>query len=168
MATLLKVTRTMRDLLVNGVSMVNALKLTSRVAGNNRIRRKLDEIRAAVEEGRSFSKSLAGDNVFPETMVWKLQMGEEKGIVEDALSEVVDVILQKAVLTGASDVHIEPHKAGIRTRYRIDGIFHELGFVPMKIHDQVVARVKVLADLISHKREVSQEGRITINAGAKQ
>jgi type II secretory pathway component PulF len=88
MATLLKITRTMRDLLVNGVSMVNALKLTSRVAGNNRIRRKLDEIRAAVEEGRSFSKSLAGDNVFPETMVWKLQMGEEKGIVEDALGEV--------------------------------------------------------------------------------
>lgn len=88
MATLLKVTRTMRDLLVNGVSMVNALKLTSRVAGNNRIRRKLDEIRAAVEEGRSFSKSLAGDDVFPETMVWKLQMGEEKGIVEDALGEV--------------------------------------------------------------------------------
>jgi type IV pilus assembly protein PilC len=88
MATLLKVTRTMKDLLVNGVSMVNALKLTSRVAGNNRIRRKLEEIRAAVEEGRSFSKSLGGDDVFPETMVWKIQMGEEKGIIEEALGEV--------------------------------------------------------------------------------
>lgn len=88
LATLLKVTRTMRDLLVNGVSMVNALKLTASVAGNNRIRRKLDEIRAAVEEGRSFSKSLGGDDIFPETMVWKLQMGEEKGIVEEALAEV--------------------------------------------------------------------------------
>lgn len=87
MATLLKVTRTMRDLLVNGVSMVNTLKLTSRVSGDNRIRRKLDEIRAAVEEGGSFSKALTGD-VFPETMVWKLQMGEEKGIVEDSLAEV--------------------------------------------------------------------------------
>ena len=82
-------------------------------------------------------------------------------------SEVVDVILQKAVLTGASDVHIEPSKFGIRTRYRIDGIFQDLGHLPMKIHDQIVARVKVLADLISHKREVSQEGRITINAGTK-
>lgn len=87
MATLLKVTRTMRDLLINGVSMVNTLKLTARIAGNNRIRRKLDEIRAAVEEGGSFSKSLTGD-VFPETMVWKLQMGEEKGIVEESLGEV--------------------------------------------------------------------------------
>jgi type II secretory pathway component PulF len=87
-ATLLKVTRTMRDLLLNGVSMVNALRLTARVAGNNRIRRKLELIRGAVEEGASFSKSLAGDDVFPDTMVWKLQMGEEKGIVEESLSEI--------------------------------------------------------------------------------
>jgi type IV pilus assembly protein PilC len=87
MATLLKVTRTMRDLLVNGVSMVNALKLTARVSGQNRVRKKLDDIRAAVEEGGSFSKSLQGE-VFPETMVWKLQMGEEKGIIEDSLGEV--------------------------------------------------------------------------------
>ncbi len=87
-ATLLKVTRTMRDLLVNGVSMVNTLKLTARVAGNNRIRRKLEEIRASVEEGGSFARTLAGDDVFPETMVWKLQMGEEKGIIEEALGEI--------------------------------------------------------------------------------
>jgi type IV pilus assembly protein PilC len=87
MATLLKVTRTLRDLLVNGVSMVNSLRLTARVAGNNRIRRKLEEIRGAVEEGQSFSKALTPD-VFPETLIWKLQMGEEKGIVEDALGEI--------------------------------------------------------------------------------
>ncbi len=90
MATLLKVTRTMRDLLTNGVSMVNALKLTSRVAGNNRVRRKLEQIRAAVEEGGSFSKSLGGDDIFPDTMVWKIQMGEEKGIVEEALGEIAN------------------------------------------------------------------------------
>lgn len=87
MATLMKVMRNMRDLLVNGVSMVNALRLTARIAGHNRVRRKLEEIRAAVEEGGSFSRSLTAD-VFSETIVWKLQMGEEKGIVEQALGEV--------------------------------------------------------------------------------
>lgn len=87
MATLMKVMRTMRDLLVNGVSMVNALRLTARIAGNNRIRRKLEEIQASVEEGGSFSKSLTAD-AFSETIVWKIQMGEEKGIVEEALGEV--------------------------------------------------------------------------------
>ena len=89
MATLMKVMRTMRDLLVNGVSMVNALKLTSRIAGNNRIRRTLEDIQASVEEGGSFSRSLTAE-VFTETIVWKLQMGEEKGIIEDALAELAN------------------------------------------------------------------------------
>ena len=83
------------------------------------------------------------------------------------VSEVVDVVLQKAALTEASDIHIEPTKAGIRIRYRIDGVFQELGYLPLGIHDQIVSRIKVLADLISHKREVSQEGRVTIQAGVK-
>jgi type II secretory pathway component PulF len=87
-AALMKVTRTMRDLLLNGVSMVETLRLTSRTVGQNRIARKLEDLRAAVEEGGSFSRNLAAGDVFPETMVWKLQMAEEKGIIEEALGEL--------------------------------------------------------------------------------
>ena len=48
----------------------------------------------AVEEGGSFSRNLASSDregnqvVFPATMVWKLQMAEEKGIIEEALHEL--------------------------------------------------------------------------------
>jgi type II secretory pathway component PulF len=86
----------MRDLLMNGVSMVQTLRLASRAAGENRVAKKLSELLAAVEEGGSFSRNLStGEGgvrdrspVFPDTMVWKLQMAEEKGIVEDALAEL--------------------------------------------------------------------------------
>lgn len=87
-AALMKVTRTMRDLLQNGVSMVETLRLTASTVGQNRVARKLDLLRAAVEEGGSFSRNLSGGDVFPDTMVWKLQMAEEKGIVEEALGEL--------------------------------------------------------------------------------
>jgi type II secretory pathway component PulF len=87
-ATLMKLTRTMRELLVNGVSMVNTLRLATNIVGENRVKVKLHELTAAVEEGGSFSRNLASGNVFPDTMVWKLQMAEEKGIVEDALREL--------------------------------------------------------------------------------
>lgn len=105
-ATLMKLTRTMRDLLTNGVSMVQTLRLATRVVGHNRIEKKLDELRGAVEEGGSFSRNLASGEtykkrggawpfgrassgeVFPDTMVWKLQMAEEKGIIEEALGEL--------------------------------------------------------------------------------
>ncbi len=83
-------------------------------------------------------------------------------------SELVDAILRKAALTAASDVHIEPTRQGIRVRYRIDGIFQEFGYLPIRLHDQVISRIKVLADLVSHRRELAQEGRITIQAGEKQ
>jgi len=87
-AALMKITRTMRDLLLNGVSMVETLRLTGRTVGRNRIQQKVDELRLAVEEGGSFSRNLAGGDVFPDTMVWKLQMAEEKGIIEEALREL--------------------------------------------------------------------------------
>lgn len=87
-ATLMKLTRTMRELLTNGVSMVNTLRLSTNIVGENRVKTKLEELTAAVEEGGSFSRNLASGQVFPETMVWKLQMAEEKGIVEDALNEL--------------------------------------------------------------------------------
>lgn len=87
-AALMKVTRTMRDLLLNGVSMVETLRLAGRTVGQNRIQEKLHELQLAVEEGGSFSRNLAGGDIFPDTMVWKLQMAEEKGIIEEALSEL--------------------------------------------------------------------------------
>jgi type IV pilus assembly protein PilC len=110
LATLMKVTRTMRDLLLNGVSMVQTLRLVKSTAGDNRVARKLETLLEAVEEGGSFSRNLASpeagpsertyletafgvrggraNEVFPDTMVWKLQMAEEKGIVESALAEL--------------------------------------------------------------------------------
>ncbi|MEZ6186071.1 MAG: type II secretion system F family protein [Planctomycetota bacterium] len=87
-AALMKVTRTMRDLLANGVSMVESLRLVSNTVGKNRIQTKLIELREAVEEGGSFARNLEGGGVFPESMVWKLQLAEEKGLLEDALDEL--------------------------------------------------------------------------------
>lgn len=89
-AALMKITRTMRDLLQNGVSMVETLRLAARTVGRNRLQAKLDELRQAVEEGGSFSRNLGGGEVFPDTMVWKLQMAEEKGIIEQALEELAN------------------------------------------------------------------------------
>lgn len=87
---------------------------------------------------------------------------------EFKVSELVDVILQKAVLANASDIHFEPMQSGVRVRFRIDGVFQDLCTLPASLHDQVVARIKVMADLLSHRREVAQEGRIRLQSGNRQ
>ncbi|RME75736.1 MAG: type II/IV secretion system protein [Planctomycetota bacterium] len=83
------------------------------------------------------------------------------------ISDVVTIILQKGVLCRASDIHMTPTRDGLRIRYRIDGLFQELVKLPKELHEQVVSRTKVVAGLMSHKRDIIQEGRITITVDKK-
>ncbi len=76
------------------------------------------------------------------------------------ISEVVDFLLTKSVQFNSSDIHFEPTSRGLRVRYRIDGMFHEVLCLPGAVQEQVISRIKVMADLHSHKREIVQEGRI--------
>ena len=82
------------------------------------------------------------------------------------VAEVVDVVLERAVACKASDIHVEPYKGNVRVRYRIDGVFHDVATLPKEIHEQFISRSKVMSNLVSHRREVSQEGRITLKIGA--
>lgn len=81
------------------------------------------------------------------------------------ISELCDRILKKGVLCRASDIHIEPNREGVRIRYRIDGVFHDAAYLPAELHDQLVSRIKVLGDLLSHRREIVQEGRVRVKIG---
>lgn len=88
-ATIHKMCRTLRDLMVNGVSLVQALDLTSRVVGANRIQARLVAMRDEVEEGKDFSEVLAGCRKdLPQTTIWKLQMGHERGVIEETFGEL--------------------------------------------------------------------------------
>lgn len=78
------------------------------------------------------------------------------------VSDVCDVILKKGVLVRASDIHIEPNRDGVRVRYRVDGVFQDAAYLPSELHDQLVSRIKVLGDLLSHRREIVQEGRVRL------
>lgn len=87
-AAFLKICRTMADLLKNGVSMVETLGLPSDIAGKNKIKEALVDMKGAVENGERMSSKLQEKKIFPETMIWKLQMAEERGILEEALEEL--------------------------------------------------------------------------------
>ena len=79
--------------------------------------------------------------------------------------EVVELILAEARAAGASDVHLQPTAEGLSMRWRIDGVLHEAGLVPREVAPNVVARLKVLAELLTYRTDVPQEGRIRGEAG---
>src|SRR5918995_5150136 len=79
--------------------------------------------------------------------------------------DVVDLILAEARVAGASDVHLQPTAEGLSMRWRIDGVLHEAGLIPREVAPNVVARLKVLAELLTYRTDVPQEGRIRGEAG---
>jgi type II secretory ATPase GspE/PulE/Tfp pilus assembly ATPase PilB-like protein len=74
--------------------------------------------------------------------------------------EVVDLVLAEARAAGASDVHLQPSPDGLVMRWRIDGVMQDLGTLPAAIAPNVVARLKVMAELLTYKVDVPQEGRV--------
>lgn len=85
-------------------------------------------------------------------------------IREAPIAKIVATILEFAVKARASDVHIEPLEEHTRVRYRIDGILQEKLVLPKKVHDAVVSRIKILAELKIDERRVPQDGRFTFRA----
>ncbi len=72
----------------------------------------------------------------------------------------VELLLDSARSRDASDIHLQPTPAGLELRLRIDGVLQPLGVFPAGVAANVIARIKVLADLLTYRTDVPQEGRI--------
>jgi general secretion pathway protein E len=102
--------------------------------------------------------------------------GEDEEDVEhlrDLASEapvirLVNLILQRAVESRASDIHIEPFENRLKVRYRIDGVLQEVEAPPARSTAAVISRVKIMAKLNIAERRLPQDGRIMHRVGGKE
>jgi len=86
--------------------------------------------------------------------------------IRDApIARVVGMILETAVKSGASDVHIEPGEDECRLRYRVDGILAEKRTLPKEMTDSVVARIKILSKMKIDEKRIPQDGRFKVQVG---
>ncbi|GLI57019.1 hypothetical protein PM10SUCC1_25330 [Propionigenium maris DSM 9537] len=74
--------------------------------------------------------------------------------------DVVDKVLKKAVMEGASDVHIEAEATIVRIRFRIDGILHQMMTYSKGMHSAIISRIKVMAKLDITEKRIPQDGRV--------
>ena len=84
------------------------------------------------------------------------------------VAKIVSVIIRHAVEGGASDIHIEPLHSESKVRYRIDGILHTSLVLPRNVHNAIVARVKVMANLKIDETRIPQDGRIRLLINKKE
>jgi type IV pilus assembly protein PilB len=88
--------------------------------------------------------------------------GKGEKLKEDApVTKIVSTILRYAIEGHSSDVHIEPTSTKTRVRFRMDGSLHTSLELPGKVHEAVVARIKILAKLRLDEKRKPQDGRFS-------
>jgi type IV pilus assembly protein PilB len=95
--------------------------------------------------------------------------GTEQDISEDSpIAQTVNLLLEYAIRSHASDVHIEPREEHVQVRYRIDGVLKEVNRLPKNVMGALISRIKILSNLKIDERRVPQDGRFKIKVGGRQ
>jgi len=92
-----------------------------------------------------------------------------KTIVQDSpISRALSTILEYAVRSRASDIHIEPLEKALKIRCRIDGVLREVMQLPKSIEPALVSRIKILSELKIDEHRVPQDGQFAVKVGNKE
>ena len=91
-----------------------------------------------------------------------------KTIVQDSpISKALSTILEYAVRSRASDIHIEPLETSLRIRCRVDGMLREIMKLPKTIEPALVSRVKILSNLKIDEHRIPQDGQFTVRISGR-
>ena len=89
-------------------------------------------------------------------------------IVQDSpISRALSTILEYAVRSRASDIHIEPLEESLRIRCRIDGVLREIMRLPKTIEPALISRVKILSNLKIDEHRIPQDGQFTVRISGR-
>lgn len=92
-----------------------------------------------------------------------------KTIVQDSpISKALSTILEYAVKSRASDVHIEPLEKALKIRCRVDGVLREIMQLPKSIEPALVSRIKILSNLKIDEHRIPQDGQFAVSVAGKE
>ncbi len=115
------------------------------------------EVGEAIKETEEFSKPKTIDST------------EITQIIKEApIAKIVSTILEYAVTSRSSDIHIEPQEDRIRVRYRIDGILYDRLSLPKTVQEAVISRIKILSEMKIDEHRTPQDGRFNFKVDEKE
>ena len=87
---------------------------------------------------------------------------------EAPVVRMVSLLIDEAVASQASDIHVEPFEDRLRIRYRIDGILYDRESPPRRLQAALTSRIKLMAEMNIAERRLPQDGRIRVTAGERR
>lgn len=121
------------------------------------------QIQAALEQYRGNMQGELTKIITPEEAEDEDEQLNEEDLAENSpIAQTVNIIIDYAVKSGASDIHIEPREDHVVIRYRIDGILREANKLPRKVLNALVSRIKILSNLKIDEHRAPQDGRFKV------
>jgi general secretion pathway protein E len=126
---------------------------------------KVDEVREAIDLNYKgygeIEKQISNVSVSDEVTDERLAMD---AAFDAPLAQALSLIIEEAVKTRTSDIHMEPEENRLRIRYRIDGILHEMMSLPLSINRALISRIKILSDMNIADHLRPQDGQFSFDA----
>ena len=122
-----------------------------------------EDIMAAIEEHYKVAEHTEDDTFVGTEDMDQSELEQLKDVTSDApIVKLVNFIIQKAVAERASDIHIEPQEHGLRVRFRIDGVLHEIMRSPRTVQASIISRFKIMADMDIAESRKPQDGHCAV------
>lgn len=158
------------------VAMIDANNVQAVDYLANRIQRPLKVFMASEEGVRhvldQYRADLSGVNEAAAASEEESQLAATsnvKTIVQDSpISKALSTILEYAVKTRASDIHIEPLEKALKIRCRVDGVLREIMQLPKSIEPALVSRIKILSNLKIDEHRIPQDGQFAVSVSNKE
>lgn len=133
------------------------------MASEEGIRRVLDQYKTNLEEG----VSAAIETAQSEEEGKKVAAIDIRSVQDSPISRALSTILEYAVRSRASDIHIEPLENSLKIRARVDGVLREIMKLPKSIEPALVSRIKILSNLKIDEHRIPQDGQFAVNIANK-
>lgn len=88
-------------------------------------------------------------------------------VAEAPIARALNIILEYALKSRASDIHIEPREGFIQVRFRIDGVLQDTMTLPRQLLSAIITRVKIISNLRIDEHRIPQDGRIKVKIGSR-
>ncbi|HEY5562799.1 MAG TPA: GspE/PulE family protein [Clostridiaceae bacterium] len=133
------------------------------------------EVKFSLGDGKLIEEAIEEFYRKKATEIMLLEIEEEskeRNIVSEKVSNLIgsspivkltNYILNSAVNTSASDIHMEPNKGYVQVRFRVDGILREDIKFPINIYNSILTRIKVMAKMDIIEKRIPQDGKFELS-----
>ncbi|MCI9144563.1 MAG: type II/IV secretion system protein [Lachnospiraceae bacterium] len=93
----------------------------------------------------------------------ELGLGDLENVEEEApIIHLLNSLVERAIKSNASDIHIEPFDRETKVRMRIDGVILEYVTLQRNVHQPLIARIKIMANLDIAEKRIPQDGHFRV------